>query len=79
VYHVAAMQAAKLLTLIAVFFITSIISVVTGSTSLITVPVMIQRGIEPRVAVATNMFALDLLECRRIDATLDERVSCFLN
>jgi uncharacterized protein len=61
VYHVAAMQGAKLLTLVAVFFVTSIISVVTGSTSLITVPVMIQCGIEPHVAVATNMFALIFL------------------
>ena len=60
-YHVAAMQAAKLLTLVAVFFVTSIISVVTGSTSLITVPVMIQCGIEPHIAVATNMFALIFL------------------
>jgi len=41
-----------------VFFITSLISVVTGSTSLITVPVMIALGIEGRVAVATNMLAL---------------------
>ena len=48
----------KLLVLIAVFFATSVISVVTGSTSLITVPVMIQFGIEPHVAVATNMLAL---------------------
>ena len=60
-YHVAAMHAAKLLTLVTVFFVTSIISVVTGSTSLITVPVMIQCGIEPHVAVATNMFALIFL------------------
>ena len=44
--------------LISVFLLTSIISVVTGSTSLITVPVMFQFGIDPRVAVATNMFAL---------------------
>jgi uncharacterized protein len=48
----------ELLALIAVFFATSLISVVTGSTSLITVPVMIQFGIEPHVAVATNMMAL---------------------
>ena len=52
------MPTAKLLLLIAVFFATSLISVVTGSTSLITVPVMIQFGIEPHVAVATNMMAL---------------------
>jgi len=48
----------KLLVLIAIFFATSLIGVVTGATSLITVPVMIQFGIEPHVAVATNMMAL---------------------
>jgi uncharacterized membrane protein YfcA len=48
----------KLLILVAVFFLTSVISVVTGSTSLITVPVMISVGVEPHVAVATNMMAL---------------------
>jgi len=51
----------KLLILIAVFLLTSIVSVITGSTSLITVPVMIQLGIEAHVAVATNMFALIFL------------------
>jgi uncharacterized membrane protein YfcA len=50
--------ASKLLILVAVFFLTSLISVVTGSTSLITVPVMIEFGIDPHVAVATNMMAL---------------------
>jgi uncharacterized membrane protein YfcA len=49
---------AKLLILLGVFFITSMISVVTGSTSLLTVPVMISLGIEPHAAVATNMLAL---------------------
>jgi uncharacterized membrane protein YfcA len=49
---------AKLLMLLAVFFMTSVISVVTGSTSLLTVPVMISLGIEPHAAVATNMLAL---------------------
>jgi uncharacterized membrane protein YfcA len=34
------------------------VGVVTGSNSLITVPVMFQIGIDPRVAVATNMFGL---------------------
>jgi uncharacterized protein len=48
----------ELLILVAVFFLTSVVSVVTGSTSLITVPVMIALGIEPHVAVATNMMAL---------------------
>src|SRR5439155_22963573 len=44
--------------LIIVFLLTSVIGVVTGSNSLIAVPAMFQFGIEPRVAVATNMFAL---------------------
>ena len=52
------MPTTRLLILIAVFFLTSVISVVTGSTSLITVPVMIALGIEAHVAVATNMLAL---------------------
>ena len=47
-----------LIILIAVFFLTSVVGVVTGSNSLIAVPVMFQFGIDPRVAVATNMFAL---------------------
>jgi anaerobic C4-dicarboxylate transporter len=47
--------AGKLLVLVAIFFLTSVISVVTGSTSLVTVPVMIALGIEAHVAVATNM------------------------
>jgi uncharacterized protein len=44
-----------------IFLIASVISVITGSTSLITVPVMLQFGIEPRTALATNMFALTLM------------------
>ena len=51
----------ELLPLIVSFFVTSIVSVVTGSTSLITVPAMLQFGIEPRSAVATNMLALTLM------------------
>jgi len=51
----------KLLVLVAIFFLTSLISVVTGSTSLITVPVMIALGIEAHVAVATNMLALTFM------------------
>ena len=47
-----------LIILIVVFFLTSIIGVVTGSNSLIAVPAMFQFGIDPRTAVATNMFAL---------------------
>ncbi len=47
--------------LIAVFFFTAVVSVVTGGTSLITVPVMMQLGIDPHIAVATNMLALVFL------------------
>jgi uncharacterized membrane protein YfcA len=49
------------LILIPVFFLTSVISVVTGSTSLITIPVMISLGIEPHIAIATNMLALTFM------------------
>jgi uncharacterized membrane protein YfcA len=55
------MATGALLGLVLVFFVTSSISVITGSTSLITVPVMFQFGIEPRTAIATNMFALIFL------------------
>ena len=55
------MPAAKLITLIVIFFCASIISVVTGSTSLITVPVMIAMGIEAHIAIATNMLALTFM------------------
>ena len=48
----------ELFALSVIFFLTSVISVVTGSTSLMTVPALLQFGIDPRVAVATNMFAL---------------------
>jgi uncharacterized protein len=44
-----------------IFFATSSISVVTGSTSLVTVPAMFQFHIDPRTAVATNMFALTFM------------------
>ena len=43
------------------FFLTSVVGVVAGSNSLITVPVMYQFGIDPRVAVATNMFGLTFM------------------
>ena len=55
------MTTSSLLLLILLFFITSAIGVVTGSNSLITVPVMFQFGIEPKVAVATNMFGLTFM------------------
>ena len=50
-----------LLCLSVVFFLTSVVSVITGGTSLLTVPVMFEFGIDPRTAVATNMFALTFM------------------
>ena len=49
------MQTLQFICLLGVFLFTAFISVVTGGTSLITVPVMMQLGVEPHVAVATNM------------------------
>lgn len=43
------------------FFFTSVIGVVTGANSLITIPVMLQFGIDPRTATATNMLALTFM------------------
>jgi len=51
----------ELTVLIVIFFLTSVVGVVTGSNSLITVPAMLSFGIEPRTALATNMFALTFL------------------
>ena len=47
-----------LIIIIVVFFLTSLVGVVTGSNSLIAVPVMFQLGVDPKIAVATNMFGL---------------------
>lgn len=55
------MNAAEYCALIILFFITSAVGVVTGSNSLITVPVMLQFGIDAKQAVATNMFGLTFM------------------
>lgn len=55
------LSVAALIILALLFFITSVVGVVTGSNSLITVPVMFQFGIEPKQAVATNMFGLTFM------------------
>ena len=55
------MSPAELIALCALFFATSVIGVVTGSNSLITVPAMFLFGIDARVAVATNMFGLTFM------------------
>jgi uncharacterized protein len=55
------MSTAAFIVLIVVFFLTTVVGVVTGSNSLIAVPVMFQVGIEPKVAIATNMFGLTFM------------------
>ena len=55
------MPAIELFILIILFFATTVVGVVTGSNSLITVPVMFQFGIDEKVAVATNMFGLTFM------------------
>ncbi len=55
------LSAFDLLVLVVIFFLTSIVGVVTGSNSLIAVPAMFQFGIDARVAVATNMFGLTFM------------------
>src|SRR5918997_1931978 len=57
----AQLSLTALVVLIVLFFLTSVVGVVTGSNSLITVPVMYQFGIDPRVSVATNMFGLTFM------------------
>src|SRR5688500_19905001 len=47
--------------LVVLFFVSSVVGVVTGSNSLITVPVMFQFGIDEKIAVATNMFGLTFM------------------
>ena len=55
------MSGSQTMWLTIIFFLTSAISVVTGSTSLLTVPAMLQFHMEPRTALATNMFALTFM------------------
>ncbi len=47
--------------LVIVFLLTSIVGVITGSNSLVTVPVMFLFGIDEKVAIATNMFGLTFM------------------
>lgn len=61
------MTTPDLLILNLICFVTSAVSVVTGSTSAITVPVLFAFGLDPQVAIATNMFALT---CMSIGATI---------
>jgi uncharacterized membrane protein YfcA len=55
------MSTLDLVFLILLFFFTSVIGVVTGGNSLITVPVMFAVGIDEKTAVATNMFGLTFM------------------
>jgi len=56
-----ALSSFELTALVVLFFLTSVVGVVTGSNSLITVPAMFLFGIDPRIAVATNMFSLTFM------------------
>ena len=51
----------EIIALCVLFFVTSVVGVVTGSNSLITVPAMFLFGVDARVAVATNMFGLTFM------------------
>ena len=55
------MPLSTLILLALAFFATSLVGVVTGSNSLITVPLMFQAGIDEKVAIATNMFGLTFM------------------
>lgn len=55
------MSLTALILLIILFLLTSVVGVITGSNSLITVPVMFQFGIDEKRAVATNMFGLTFM------------------
>lgn len=55
------MGAFQLALLSVIFLVSGAVCVVTGSTSLITVPAMLELHIEPRTALATNMFALTFM------------------
>lgn len=55
------MSLSNLILMVLLFFATSVVGVVTGSNSLITVPVMFQFGIDEKVAIATNMFGLTFM------------------
>ncbi len=52
------MTSADLVFLAIVCFTASVVSVVTGATSLITVPALLVFGIEPRTAIGTNMLEI---------------------
>lgn len=52
------MSTLTLVLIVLVYFVATAVGVVTGGNSLITVPVLFQAGIDPKVAIATNMFGL---------------------
>ncbi len=52
---------ATLALLCGVAFATAIVGVITGGNSLVTVPVMMMCGFQPRAAIATNMFAITFM------------------
>lgn len=50
-----------LIVLVLLFFAATAVGVVTGGNSLVTVPVMFEMGIDPKIAIATNMFGLTFM------------------
>ena len=67
----------QLFILVTIFLITSMISVVTGSNSLITVPAMIQMRIDARTALATNTIGLIFMSMRPACLFLNTKQSIF--
>jgi uncharacterized membrane protein YfcA len=55
------MPYSTLFVLVVLFFLTTVVGVVTGSNTLVTVPAMFQFGIPEKTAVATNMFGLTFM------------------
>jgi len=60
--------------LVFIFFMTSIVGVVTGGISLVTVPALLFFGVDPHTAIATNMLALTLLSSGATIPFLREKV-----
>jgi hypothetical protein len=71
-YHWRLSPPATLVLLVVLFLATSVLSWVTGSSSVITAPVVIGVDMEPHWAIATNLLALTVHERRRFFALCEE-------
>ena len=63
----------EVIALIIIFFVTSVVGVVTGGNSLITVPVMLSFGIEPTYSRGNKYVCLNLFEFWRYVAFSGDR------